>query len=264
MMVFKPSLDYIDDGREHGVLSKFNPGVTTLKKGTKVDPGFVELPCDIIMEKDAAVKMRDGVTIYTDIYRPVTEEKVPVLVSWSPYGKSAGTAPRYTNLFAMIGIPDSRLSGLHKFEGSDPAYWCQHGYAVCNPDPRGIAHSEGDIYMIGSQEARDACDLIEWLGVQAWCNGKVATSGTSYLAFSQWFIAAEQPPHLAAINPEEGLSDAYRDLLCRGGIMDVNFAARLQVNHVHAGEPVRREDVQADCGLSQGEALRNRAKIIST
>lgn len=246
MMVFKPSLDYIDDGREHGVLSTFNPGVTTLKKGTKVDPRFMELPCDIIMEKDVAVKMRDGVTIYTDIYRPVTEEKVPVLVSWSPYGKSAGTAPRYTNLFAMIGIPDSQLSGLHKFEGSDPAYWCQRGYAVCNPDPRGIAHSEGDIYMIGSQEARDAYDLIEWLGVQAWCNGKVATSGTSYLAFSQWFIAAEQPPHLAAINPEEGLSDAYRDLLCRGGIMDVNFAARLQVNHVHAGEPVRREDVQAE------------------
>lgn len=246
MMIFKPSYDYIDDGHEHGIMSRFEPCTKVLKKGWKVDPRFMELPCDIILEKDVGVKMRDGVTIYIDVYRPVTEEKVPVIISWSPYGKSAGTAPRYTNLFAMIGIPDTKLSGLHKFEGSDPAYWCAHGYAVCNPDTRGIAHSEGDIFMIGSQEAEDGHDLVEWLGVQEWCNGRVALSGTSYLAFSQWFIAAEQPPHLAAINPTEGLSDAYRDMLCRGGIMDVNFTGRLQVNHVHAGEPVKREDVQAE------------------
>lgn len=42
--------------------------------------------------------MRDGITIYTDIYLPITEEKVPTLIAWSPYGKSAGTAPRYKNL----------------------------------------------------------------------------------------------------------------------------------------------------------------------
>lgn len=246
MMIFKPSYDYIDDGHFHGILSRFNPSVTTLKKGWQVDPRFKPLSCNIIFEKDVAVKMRDGVTLYVDVYRPVTDEKVPVIVSWSPYGKSAGTAPRYTNLFAMIGIPDSQLSGLHKFEGSDPAYWCEHGYAVCNPDTRGIAHSEGDIFTIGSQEAHDGYDLIEWLGVRDWCNGKVALSGTSYLAFSQWFIAAEQPPHLAAINPEEGLTDAYRDMLARGGIMDVNFTEHLLVNNVHAGEPVRREDVAAE------------------
>lgn len=146
----------------------------------------------------------------------------------------------------MIGIPDSQLSGLHKFEGSDPSYWCNHGYAVCNSDSRGIAHSEGDINMIGSQEAHDGYDLIEWLGVQDWCSGKAALSGTSYLAFSQWFIAAEQPPHLAAINPTEGLTDAFRDMICRGGILDVNFSEHLQKNHMHAGSPVMSEDVAAE------------------
>ncbi|SDT54414.1 hypothetical protein SAMN05444162_4882 [Paenibacillaceae bacterium GAS479] len=248
MMLFNQSFKYIDDGVEHGILSKFNPGTMELKKGYQVDQRFMPLLCDVIFERDVPVKLRDGVTIYTDVFRPSGEEKVPVIISWSPYGKAAGTAPRYTNLFGMIGIPDSELSGLHKFEGSDPAYWCNHGYAVCNPDPRGIAHSEGDIYMIGTQEARDCYDLIEWLAEQEWCNGKVATSGTSYLALSQWFIAAEQPPHLAAINPVEGFGDAYRDLIRRGGILDVNFASRLQVNHVHAGKPVRREDVH-DEGL---------------
>ncbi|MFW1667423.1 CocE/NonD family hydrolase, partial [Acinetobacter ursingii] len=41
---------------------------------------------------------------------------------------------------------------------------------------------------------------------------KAALTGTSYLAFSQWYIAAEMPPHLTCINPTEGLSDGYRDL----------------------------------------------------
>ena len=67
-------------------------------------------------------------------------------------------------------------------------------------------------------------------------------SGTSYLAFSQWFTAAEQPLHLAAINPWEGLSDAYRDLSMNGGMPDLHFTKRLQVNHVGNG---KREDVYA-------------------
>ena len=242
MMQFLPSYEYIDDGVVHGVMSKFNPCTIELKKGQQIAEGFKPLECDMILEKDVALKMRDGVIIYTDIYRPVGEEKVPVLISWSPYGKSAGTAPRYKVLLGqVIGIPDSTYSGLHKFEGPDPAYWCQHGYAVCNPDPRGIAHSEGDIYMLGKQEIDDCCDLIEWLAEQSWCNGKVATTGTSYLAAIQWLVASQQPPHLAAINPNEGFSDTYRDMIFRGGVRDVNFAGRIGLNHVHAGKPVKRE-----------------------
>ncbi len=53
-------------------------------------------------------------------------------------------------------------------------------------------------------------------------------SGTSYLAAAQWFAAAEQPPHLAAINPWEGVSDVYRDLIMRGGMPDLGFAEMLK------------------------------------
>lgn len=243
--VFEFTYNYIDDGKEHGLLSKFAPGTQILPAGWQVAPMFRPLPVDIVYEKDVAVTMRDGVAIYADVFRPAgTTEKVPVIIAWSPYGKSGGTAPRTTGLFNMLGMDNSQLSGLAKFEGPDPAYWCAQGYAICNPDARGIAHSEGDIHMIGTQEGRDGYDLIEWLAVQDWCNGKVGMSGTSYLAFSQWFIAAEQPPHLAAINPNEGLSDAYRDLSMRGGMPDLWFTKRLQVNHVNADtDKVKREDV---------------------
>lgn len=244
-MIFKPALDYIDDGHTHGILSPFEPGERILKAGTQIAPEFKPLSADIRMLKDVAVKIRDGVTIYTDIYMPANsnETKFPTLIAWSPYGKSAGSAPRYINLFNMIGIGNNWSSGLTKFEAVDPDYWCQRGYAVCNPDPRGIAHSEGDITLIGSQEAEDCYDLIEWIAKQEWSNTKTALTGTSYLTFSQWFIAAKQPPHLTCINPHEGLSDAYRDLAYNGGIPDKNFIERLQVNHVSAVPGVMREDM---------------------
>lgn len=35
---------------------------------------------------------------------------------------------------------------------------------------------------------------------------------------AQWFIAAENPPHLTCIAPLEGASDFYRETLCRGGV----------------------------------------------
>ncbi|WP_413509448.1 CocE/NonD family hydrolase [Carnobacterium maltaromaticum] len=241
-MCFSPAFNYVDDGIEHGVLSPFETKEIILEKGQQIADGFKPLTSAIKMLKDIPVKMRDGVTIYTDIFLPVTEEKVPVLIAWSPYGKSAGTAPRYKNLFNMLGMGNHWNSGLTKFEAPDPAYWCAHGYAVCNPDMRGIAHSEGDTTMIGSQEAEDGYDLIEWLAAQSWSNGKTALTGTSYLAFSQWYIAAEQPPHLTCINPTEGLADGYRDLAFIGGIPDPNFIERLQVNHVSA-TGAKREDL---------------------
>lgn len=194
------------------------------------------------MLKDVPVKLRDGVTIYTDIYLPNDHKKVPTLIAWSPYGKSAGTAPRYKNLFNMLGMGNTWNSGLTKFEAPDPGYWCAHGYAVCNPDMRGIAHSEGNTTMIGSQEAQDGYDLIEWIANQEWSNTKTALSGTSYLAFSQWYIASERPPHLTCINPTEGLADGYRDLAFIEGMPDKNFIERLQINHV-SSNGANREDL---------------------
>lgn len=247
-MKFSRSFDYVDNGIEHGVLSKFEPKEILLKKGTLIAEGFKPLDCDIKMLKDVPVKLRDGVTIYTDIYLPNNYKKVPTLIAWSPYGKSAGTAPRYKNLFNMLGMGNAWNSGLTKFEAPDPSYWCAHGYAVCNPDMRGIAHSEGNTTMVGSQEAQDGYDLIEWIASQEWSNSKTALTGTSYLAFSQWYIAAEQPPHLTCINPTEGLSDGYRDLAFIGGIPDKNFIERLQVNHVSA-KGAKRENLvkEMDC-----------------
>lgn len=234
---------YRDDETREGVFSAFDPGTQTLPAGFQVKPGFMPTPVDIVFEKDVAVTLRDGTTIYTDILRPAGADKVPVIVAWSPYGKSRGNAPQYIQLFGLLGMDIATMSGLNKFEGPDPAFWCAQGYAVCNPDPRGAYHSDGDIRVWSRQEGEDYYDLVEWLGVQDWCNGKVGTTGNSYLAISQWFVAAEQPPHLAAIAPWEGMSDIYRDLVVRGGIPDFPFPRTLETSLV--GKNLR-EDLVAE------------------
>jgi predicted acyl esterase len=198
-------------------------------------PGFapsVRVENEMRIERDVAVKMRDGVTIYTDIYRPDGATNVPAIVAWSPYGKQPGDGPRQPRGVGLAPPEGSsfgvlEISKYTKSEGPDPVWWCKHGYAIINPDARGAFKSEGNVRMASSGEGQDYHDLIEWVGTRDWSSGKVGTSGNSWLALSQWFAAAERPPHLAAIAPWEGWTDFYRHMARPGGIPEVGFAGRL-------------------------------------
>ncbi|KAH7175365.1 hydrolase CocE/NonD family protein [Dactylonectria macrodidyma] len=200
----------------------FKPETLVLKAGTIRREGAKELPCDIIFERDVPVTLRDGTIIYTDVFRPVGDAAVPAIVAWSPYGKEVG-GQWLDDIAGRSGVPLSRVSELQKFEGPDPAYWVNQGYAVLNPDARGAYASEGNLTLWGRQLAEDGYDFVEWAAAQTWSSGKIGMSGNSWLAVSQWFIAAEKPPHLSAIAPWEGLSDVYRDSALAGGIPAPGF-----------------------------------------
>lgn len=200
----------------------FKPETVTLRAGTIRRHGAKPLPCDIVFERDVPVTLRDGTTIYTDVFRPTGETKVPSIVAWSPYGKQFGGAwlddfPR------RFDVPLGAVSELQKWEGPDPAYWVAQGYAILNPDSRGAYDSKGNVTFFGRQLAEDGYDFVEWAAGQPWSSGKVAMSGNSWLAISQWFIAAENPPHLTAIAPWEGFTDQFRSMTNRGGIPAPGF-----------------------------------------
>lgn len=72
----------------------FFPGKSEVLPKGQTLPGWSEgertypLECDILFERDIEIKVRDGARLYTDIYRPANcDEKIPVLVMWSPYGQ---------------------------------------------------------------------------------------------------------------------------------------------------------------------------------
>ena len=196
----------------------------------------------MIVERNLAVKMRDAVEIYIDVYRPIDEKPAPPIIGWGPYGKHGHT--RYAENFPNCGVKQETLSSYTAFEAPDAGYWVPHGYAVINPDPRGTWYSQGDATYLSPEEAEDFYDLIEWVGTRPWSNGKVGLSGVSYLTSSQWRVAALNPPHLAAFNPWEGWSDTYREVVRHGGIPETWFWPYLAGRWGHS--MTRVEDLAAE------------------
>jgi uncharacterized protein len=200
--------------------TKYLPGLPPSEGGCPAVQHRIVHADGMLIEYDASVPMRDGVKIYCDIFRPEGGDPVPVIVAWGPYGKHG---PVKYSIFPNHGVDPAWISKYAGFEAPDPVYWTRHGYAVINVDPRGTWNSQGDATFYSAQEAQDICDLIEWAGTQPWSTGKVGMSGVSYLAIVQWRAAAEHPPHLAAINPWEGVSDRYREMAYHGGIPENRF-----------------------------------------
>lgn len=191
----------------HGFCAKFNQRTYVNEDG-------------ILCEQDVPVVLRDGTTIYTDIYRPEGENNIPCIVSWSYYGKRPGDG---MSEWQVMGVPPGTISTMSKFESPDPGYWCRQGYAVANVDPRGTGHSEGDINLFGTQDAQDGYDFIEWVAKQSWCNGRVGMGGNSCVAMTQFRVAAQQPPHLTCIAPWEATTDIYRESIFEGGVPALAF-----------------------------------------
>lgn len=188
-------------------------------------------PGAIVVDNDVAVSTRDATVLRANVYRPPGPGPFPVLLCAHPYGKdnlpakkAVGQRYSVSLQYRVLRQPSRlRFSSLTGWEAPDPAWWTAHGFAVMNCDLRGAGRSDGVAALLSDQEAEDVYDLIEWAADQPWSTGAVGMIGVSYLAISQWKAAALRPPHLAAIVPWEGFTDAYRDLARPGGIRENGF-----------------------------------------
>ena len=196
------------------------PGIDPKARGY---PGFNprQVTADgLVIDYDVAVRLRDGVTIYADVYRPAgVGGPLPAILLWSAYGKHYRWEPAMRSRFTN----NAPVSDYAPIEAQDPIVWCPAGYAMVVPDPRGINSSEGDATAWSPQEGDDIHDTIEWIAEQPWSNGKVGMGGASYFAIVQWFAGATRPPHLAALMPYDGMSDLYRECGFHGGIPNYGF-----------------------------------------
>src|SRR5438132_2910143 len=103
--------------------------------------------------------------------------------------------------------------------------YATRGFVLAVVDVRGTGGSQGNLdgNYFSPREARDGYDLVEYLGTQPWSTGKVGMSGGSYLGITQYLTAEQDPPHLAAIAPNEAVADLYNDAAFPGGILSLFF-----------------------------------------
>lgn len=201
---------------------RFRPPRSTpeSRRGVPPRPRTETMP-GMLIDRDVEVGTRAGHTVQADVYRPVSGEPAGVLIAWSPYGKH-DPAP-IGKIYPASGVLPEHMSDLTTFEGPDPVFWVPRGYALIIADIPGTWYARGPATYLSPEEAEDFYDLIEWAGVQPWSNGKVGLTGVSYLTVAQWRVAELRPPHLAAINPWEGWSDTYREVVRHGGIPETSF-----------------------------------------
>lgn len=181
----------------------------------------------VVLERDVSVPMRDDVRLMANIFRPVTPSPtpLPVLMSVTPYGKDVLPDRLYMLLMRLAGVRFGTLdcSRWTGFEAPDPLFWTQAGYVVVQADVRGMHRSEGHAGVLSDRDAEDYEDLIEWAARQSWSSGAVGLLGVSYLAMSQWRVAALRSPSLRAICPWEGATDLLRELGYQDGVPETGF-----------------------------------------
>ena len=137
-----------------------------------------------IIDQKVMMPMRDGIRLATDIYRPKTDKKVPVIFSRTPYN------------FNSWG------DGEQKTRTAERAYEVvQRGYAYVVQNERGRYYSEGEWDILGIP-LTDGYDAFSWMKDQTWSNGKIGTLGCSSTAEWQMAVAALDHPSHAAMVPQ--------------------------------------------------------------
>lgn len=194
---------------------------------------------DILCQYDVEIPMSEGFSVTVNIYRSKSAAeqgiKVPVVMCAHPYDASLTPAlkrtpfngpPQQYRMVPQAGKP--QFSSITSWEAPDPNFWVASGYAVVNMNMPGYASSGGPPSVFSKHQAKCYYEAIEWVAAQEWCTGKVGLNGVSYLAISQFAVAACEayggpPPALACICPWEGLTNQYHDIMCSGGVDEIGF-----------------------------------------
>ncbi|MBY0149160.1 CocE/NonD family hydrolase [Neobacillus niacini] len=178
----------------------------------------------IIHEKNVPAVMRDGTTLYGDVFRPEGEGKYPVLLQRTPYNKA------FLPLTTMVLDP---ISAAHA------------GYVVIIQDVRGRFESKGEPFYIYKNEYQDGYDSVEWAASLPYSNGNVGMYGLSYKGMTQFQAAAMQPPHLKAIFPITWGTDAY---MYRGGALELGLLISWSLSTIGPNAVIRAKKGKEDFG----------------
>ena len=145
---------------------------------------------EIRVEKNVPARMRDGVILRADVYRPAAPGLHPALLQRTPYSKNDRDSAR-------------RFSAM-----------AARGFVVVVQDTRGRYTSDG--VAVPHDEGDDGYDSVQWASALPSVNGRVGMFGGSYLATTQLEAATRQPPALVALFPASSYSRRH-DMVFQGG-----------------------------------------------
>ncbi len=172
--------------------------VLSLVAAVPVVPAAAQDQPAVVVDYGVRAKMRDGVSLVADVYRPAKPGKYPVLLERTPYNRKG------EGWFAML--------------------LAAKDYVVILQDTRGRFESEGEFYPF-RHEAADGYDTVEWAAGLEHSNGKVGMFGGSYVGATQMLAATEAPPHLVSIFPYVTASEYYEGWTYQSGALMQWFAS---------------------------------------
>ena len=142
---------------------------------------------DFQVQRDIQVPARDGARLLTDHYAPAGGPGRGTILVRTPYGRGSQVA----------------------FEAR---VYAGQGYHVVVQSVRGTFGS-GGLFDPMANEADDGQDAMGWLRSQPWFDGRLATSGQSYLGWTQWALLTDPPPELRTavilVGPHDMSDTAY-------------------------------------------------------
>ncbi len=154
---------------------------------------------DVVVERDLAVGMRDGVALLTDVWAPRGDDSGQIVLLRTPYGR------RNTDFLALV--------------------LAERGHRVVVQSCRGTFGSGGE-FVPFVHEASDGADCLAWIAEQPWA-GPVHTYGYSYYGFTQWALVDAAPAALVGMTVGVSAREASAVVLPSGGFGHETLAAWL-------------------------------------
>jgi putative CocE/NonD family hydrolase len=123
-----------------------------------------------VRSRGIKVGMRDGTLLETEHFAPKLKGQHPTILMRVPYGLSG---------FSTAG-----------------ALYAERGYHVVLQACRGTGKSGGEFDPL-VHERDDGLETLDWIKAQPWFDGRLGTSGPSYLGYAQWAICDALPKQSA-------------------------------------------------------------------
>ena len=163
------------------------------------------------------LRTRDGTRLAIDVHLPGPAAKgpYPTVVEYAGYG------------YADPAGPDNGIAQVANLLG----------FAVVDVNMRGTGCSGGSFDYFEPLQSLDGYDVVETVAGRPWVLGhRVGLMGLSYGGISQLFVAATDPPHLAAVTPLSVIDDNATTLY-PGEILNTGFALAWVQERMHDARP---------------------------